>query len=136
MSNELYGVWHVTTEGDCEGKSTKDLGQHEGWVDEIAFSLANKVYYSLSFKRVAPLDVQTSTPKREKVIISLPYDLGNTTVSNVKKLLGDRTESVDVVDCSYYNSVELVNKNWAEEQRKQALAKLTKEERKILGLEE
>ena len=29
-----FGIWHVTTEGDCEGRSTRDLGIHEGYIDE------------------------------------------------------------------------------------------------------
>ena len=35
-----YGTFKVTTEGDCEGKSTRDLGVHTGYIDEIAFALA------------------------------------------------------------------------------------------------
>ena len=26
MYNNAYGLWEVTTEGDCEGKSTRKLG--------------------------------------------------------------------------------------------------------------
>lgn len=27
--DKAYGFWHVTTEGDCEGRSTTDLGVFE-----------------------------------------------------------------------------------------------------------
>lgn len=43
------GWWKVTTEGDCEGRSTTDLGEHYGHVAEIAFALADKAYYGLRF---------------------------------------------------------------------------------------
>jgi hypothetical protein len=42
--------WDVTTEGDCEGRTTKDLGKWFGDLDAIAHSLARKVYYGLRFK--------------------------------------------------------------------------------------
>ncbi|MNL91004.1 hypothetical protein D3C81_07300 [compost metagenome] len=48
----VYGVWSVTTEGDCEGRDIKTLGTHEGYIDDIAFKLADKCYYSLCFSRV------------------------------------------------------------------------------------
>lgn len=44
-----FGIWHVTTEGDCEGRSPRDLGFHEGYIDEIALALADKCFYSLYF---------------------------------------------------------------------------------------
>lgn len=72
---EAYGVWEVTTEGDCEGRSTKRLGIHEGYIDEIAFALADKVYYSLTFKRVNPKKLDM-TPKRDKVSVTLDIDSG------------------------------------------------------------
>jgi hypothetical protein len=46
------GWWSVSTEGDCEGRSTRQLGTHYGHVAEIAFALADKCYYVLEFKPV------------------------------------------------------------------------------------
>jgi hypothetical protein len=43
------GYWKVTTEGDCEGRTTTDLGCFYGHVAEIAFSLADRCLYSLRF---------------------------------------------------------------------------------------
>lgn len=43
------GWWSVTTEGDCEGRSTNKLGEYYGHVAEIAFSLADKCFYKLRF---------------------------------------------------------------------------------------
>lgn len=42
-------VWKVETEGDCEGRSIKDLGVWQGHVAEIAFHLAGKSHYELKF---------------------------------------------------------------------------------------
>ena len=47
------GTWQVTTEGDCEGRSIKNLGVWSGHVAEIAFFLADKCYYSLRFESLA-----------------------------------------------------------------------------------
>lgn len=44
-----YGTFEVTTEGDCEGRSVRHLGTFTGYIDEIAFALADKCYYSLRF---------------------------------------------------------------------------------------
>lgn len=44
-----YGTWEVTTEGDCEGRTTKNLGTYEGNLSDIAFALADQCYYSLHF---------------------------------------------------------------------------------------
>lgn len=45
----LVGCWRVTTEGDVEGKSTKDLGLHVGHVVDIAANLAPLAEYALDF---------------------------------------------------------------------------------------
>ena len=37
---KAFGWWHVTTEGDDEGRTTRDLGYHYGYLDEIALRLA------------------------------------------------------------------------------------------------
>lgn len=41
--------WSVSTEGDEEGRTIKDLGIHYGFVDEIATLLAAKAFYKLRF---------------------------------------------------------------------------------------
>lgn len=72
-----YGHWHVTTEGDVEGRSTRDLGTHEGHIDDIAFALADQCYYSLRFDFVKPSELlNTKKPARKKVNVSLGIDSG------------------------------------------------------------
>lgn len=44
------GWWNVTTEGDEEGRSTKQLGDYYGHIAEIAFHLADKCFYTLQFR--------------------------------------------------------------------------------------
>lgn len=47
--NSPLGWWQVTTEGDCEERTTKHLGKHYGHVAEIALFLADKCFYTLNF---------------------------------------------------------------------------------------
>lgn len=43
------GKWIVTTEGDVEGRTIRDLGVYEGHIADIAFKLGGESYYSLHF---------------------------------------------------------------------------------------
>lgn len=140
---KAQGFWKVTTEGDCEGRSTRDLGMHFGFIDEIAFALADKCYYSLCFKEIEPFDV--SVPTATKVNVTLDIDSGTWDMSPEQRvvfmnnLLADRDTAVEKGDA--YASVNLVmGKN--ELQRKalekemlkqQALSKLSEEERAALA---
>jgi hypothetical protein len=139
-----YGIWTVTTEGDCEGRSVSHLGTFEGYIDEIAFALAGKSFYSLRFQPADDLE-QIAKPGT-KVSVSLDIDSGTWDLHGVnrvdyfKKMLAGR--NVSVVEGQYYASVILIDGDSPEEQerkanelkRKQALAKLTEEDRKLLGL--
>ena len=70
------GKWKVTTEGDVEGRSTKNLGIHEGHVADIAARLRKHCYYSLKFEAVANLrQPELDEEKGEfKINISLPIE--------------------------------------------------------------
>lgn len=70
-----YGIWSVTTEGDCEGRTTKQLGTYEGHIDEIAKALSGKCYYSLRFTVAKELPIE-EIPEHGKVNISLDIDSG------------------------------------------------------------
>lgn len=148
MRNVKYqnpqAFWKVTTEGDCEGRSVTDLGVHYGFIDDIAFALADKSYYSLCFKLIEPCDL--SFPKATKVNIVLDIDSGTWDMNPsqrkdfVTKMLGDR--DVAVKEGQYYASVELLmgkteimRKEHEKEILKQkALSKLSMEDRELLGL--
>ena len=134
-----YGTFKVTTEGDCEGKSIRHLGTFTGYIDEIAFALADKCYYSLNFSLVSPEELDM-TPKRDTVNVTLNIDSGTwdmkpeERVKYFKELLKDRDVEV-LPGTSYASCVLTTHKETIEEKKKKILNKLSLEERKLLGLE-
>jgi hypothetical protein len=142
---KAFGTWKVTTEGDCEGRTTRDLGTHEGYLDEIAFALADRAYYGLRFSQAKPAKLDTKKPTGVSVPVSLDIETGTWDLSGservkyFKKLLeGSHTI---VKPSKYYACVELRSTEdpavMAEQlkriKRDQALAKLTQDEREALG---
>ena len=105
------GLWHVTTEGDCEGKSITDLGTHEGFLDVIAHQLAYKSYYSLQFTRVNPASLTAVKSNTKSVNVTLDIASGTWKLSNDERveffnsLLKDRP--VTVTNGTSYASVTL-----------------------------
>lgn len=151
-SNPLYlnafGVWNVTTEGDCEGRSIHNLGTHEGYVDEIALKLASQCYYSLRFSAVdLHKQEDEAAPLCEEVSVSFDIDSGTwdktpeARAEMVRPIFRDRP--VRIKPGNYYASFIIQRGKTAEEseqemrglKRKAALAKLSVEERELLGLE-
>ena len=85
--NNTYGLWQVTTEGDCEGRSVCNLGVYEGNIDEIAFALADKCCYCLNFRAVSPKNYTLDmTPKRKTVDIIRIMDINFFIVTPQKKI--------------------------------------------------
>ncbi len=139
-----YGVWQVTTEGDCEGRSVTNLGVFEGYLDEIALKLAGRAYYALRFSPAKNL--KNIEKPGTKVQVSLDINTGTwemnseTRVKFFENLLKGR--DVVVSEGMYHACVELIDGKSKEAQkrkanelkRKQALAKLSVEERELLGL--
>lgn len=110
---QAYGTWTVTTEGDCEGRSTRQLGTHTGYIDDIAFALANQAYYGLRFSWVDPLKLANVPPNAAQIQVSLDIETGTWDMSVkervdfVKKLLRGRDTLVQ--DGTYYACVNLVS---------------------------
>lgn len=133
----LFGLWRVTTEGDCEGRSTKNLGVFEGNLDDIAFSLASGAYYSLHFEEVKPEEIKRPTSKTVNVTLSWnTFNLdGPDRVKAFSKWLKDRDVQVSLGQ--YYGSVTLTSTKLSEYdiKKQNALEKLTEEEKKLLGLD-
>lgn len=134
----IYGTFKVTTEGDCEGRSTRNLGIYTGYIDEIALALADKCFYSLCFTLVEPM-VLDLTPKKNTVKISLDIDSGiwdlNTTeaMNYFKNFFKDR--DVEVTATHGYGACTITSdKETIEEKREKILQKLSTEEKQILGL--
>lgn len=133
-----YGTFNVTTEGDCEGRSIKNLGTYTGYIDEIAFALADKCCYTLCFKLVEPESFDL-TPKKDTVNISLDIDSGawdlniEDATEYLKNFFANR--DVEVVDVRGYGSCTIsTRKETIEEKKKKILQKLSDEEKQILGL--
>lgn len=135
-----FGVWHVTTEGDCEGRSTRDLGIYEGYIDEIALALADKCYYSLYFVAVN-IHSLNMTPTRKTVDVTFGVNSGTWAMTSkecvtaVKEVMKDRPIQVEQ-SCRTGAVVFATETKTKEEKRQEILAKLSPEERQILGLEE
>ncbi|ANY29339.1 hypothetical protein [Bacillus phage PK16] len=106
------GVWKVTTEGDCEGRSARQLGTYEGHILDVVRQLAGQVYYQLTFERVKPevairrykgsrRSVQFHvTGEREK----LPSGDSN---AQYRALAQHLRDGETLKEGNYYNAVEL-----------------------------
>jgi len=108
-----HGWWHVTTEGDCEGRAVTDLGTHYGYLDDIAFALGGKAYYSLTFSEIDDPLVPPQTEKPAKTVnVVLDIDSGLWDKNRldrteaVREILKDRP-GVVVKEGNYYASVIL-----------------------------
>ena len=139
QASPVYGTFNVTTEGDSEGRSTRKLGTFTGYLDELAFALADKCMYSLEFTRHVPSELDM-TPKRDSVNVRLSYDSETWDIPAAERvkyfegLLKDR--NVGVCPGTNYGCCLLTkHKETDEEKKAKALGKLTPDERKLLGLE-
>lgn len=137
----VVGLWKVTTEGDCEGKSTRDLGVWEGNVADIALYLAPKAMYDLCFKS---FEIQTpGAPQRDCVTVSFdidsntwPMDMQNKErVEVMRELFADTDYTIE--EGSSYASFTIRRPLTPEQKHEVAvqkvLQKLTPEERELLG---
>jgi hypothetical protein len=109
---EALGWWKVTTEGDCEGITTTDLGTHYGYLDDIAFQLGRKAYYQLQFKAIDdPSKTIEKMLPADSVSISLDIDSGTWDMTRhdraqaLRDILKGRPVSVE--EGVYYASVVL-----------------------------
>lgn len=134
----LYGIWEVTTEGDVEGKTTKSLGIYTGWVDEIALHLGDRSYYVLDFKKVKPQpDVLNPTVKNVHVSID---GIGMYGMKSPKRkeamTICFKDRPVMICESNFYGAFVISSNMVTDEElkREKALAKLTDEDKKILGL--
>jgi hypothetical protein len=132
-----YGLWSVTTENDEEGRTVKNLGTFKGHIDEIALHLADKCYYSLCFKQVE--EIKEYIPKRKSVSVMFGIDSGtwkmssDERVNHFKEIFKDR--NVKISDSNYYASFTIsTNEETLEDKKRNALNKLTPEEKLLLGL--
>lgn len=68
------GYWRVTTEGDCEGRSTTVLGIFYGHIADIARAFTNRVMYKLEFTSIDPHSgLPEPDPQKTSAEISFPH---------------------------------------------------------------
>lgn len=113
------GLWKVTTEGDCEGKSTKDLGTYEGHIVDIArklYECGRFPMYSYTFSPVKKIEY-VANPQSQFENVSIQLDINSGTwdmnqeqrVASIQKWLGQEKAgfAFDIVQCNYFGSVYL-----------------------------
>jgi len=135
-----FGTWRVTTEGDEEGRTVRELGSYTGNFDEIAFALADKEFYKLTFEMVDAPPTEYK-PVRDRVNISFHINSGTWDMHHLvrtqffRRLLQDT--DIDVTEGQLFASVKLVTPHFKPKDviRAEALAKLTKEEKEALELD-
>jgi len=66
--------WKVSTEGDIEGRTIRDLGLHYGTLHEVADKLAEQSSWVLSFKWVKVNDSLASTLRRNRSEVTISVD--------------------------------------------------------------
>lgn len=111
--DSVFGVWKVTTEGDCEGRTIKNLGTYTGYIDEIAKLLVmsgNTPGYSLDFKSVGVLKPKNNKEvKSVHVTFSRNYSMYDMESESLKawgeNLFRDRPVKVSIG--KYYKSIKL-----------------------------
>lgn len=142
-----YGMWRVTTEGDCEGRSVRDLGVYEGFFDEVALRLADKSYYSLTLTPVEPVIASKMPELGLSVVARLNVDQRQApTADSTRRFFSEFLASrpVNITKASSWLEVTIEPRLSAKERervkknklRADALAKLSVEEKRALGLED
>ena len=131
---DLFGNWEVTTEGDVEGKTTKQLGTYLGFVDVIALHLADKCHYSLRFKKIK--EIGNYKPSRESVSVSFDTESGTWEDKKYEEIMTDvfKDRPVVIKKGDFYASFNIQLKDNEKYLREKALSKLTQEDKRILGL--
>ena len=131
-----YGTWVVKTCSESNEIFSVNLGTFTGHVDEIALHLADKCNNTLSFKLATR--VKKFIPKKESVSIkfdieSNTWDMhGHELLIETTEIFSDRPVSVVESYSGGYFEIKLTNED--DLKRIRALAKLSPEEKKVLGL--
>ena len=137
------GIWMVTTEGDCEGRSQRSLGVYKGRIDEIAFALSSSACYTLTFKKIVPNLIPASASRKteDKVVVNLDdFSWGELSNAERRTVFAELTRDTDILvgDAQFYKSVTLTRVTPEEKARQdiisKALAKLSDDEKEALGL--
>lgn len=68
-------IYKVTTEGDCEGRTTKVLGYAKGNISDIRSYYEDKKTYSLSVIEIYVLDITPESADNKKELITQKENL-------------------------------------------------------------
>ena len=80
----------------------RDLGDHEGYLDEIAKNLSSLAFYALHFERVNPKKTTNFPPPTQSVCVSID---GYQDPLAIKQMLKERP--VKTERGSYYQTLKL-----------------------------
>lgn len=112
--DNVCGVWVVTTEGDLEGRTRKDLGIHAGYIDDIAKELACSCYYSLHFEYVGEYRELDNDKEIKEVNVMFSIESGlwdadpDELAEVISKLFNKYNRPVTVERGNYFASFKLV----------------------------
>jgi len=110
-----YGLWEVSTEGDCEGRSTTQLGKYFGHMDEIALFLADRCFYSLQMNKIADdcYDFGEPTKKGVYVQLGIKSDTWDMDGDHRAEVIGEayKDRPINVREGKYYASVYISQKD-------------------------
>lgn len=115
-----YGLWKITTEGDCEGKSTRHIGIFEGYIDDLALRYANKAMYALEFEKIDPVADDLPPMNNKQANVQLSIDSGTwdmdraERVNFVETMLKDRP--VKVEGSNYFGSFKIISDHKTEKE--------------------
>lgn len=71
----VYGKWNVSTYGNYEGSTLVDLGDYEGYIDDIALSLADKAVITLKFKPAKEKPKLQKLKNIKRVRVCFPFEV-------------------------------------------------------------
>lgn len=68
-------IYKVTTEGDCEGRTTKVLGYAKGNISDISSYYEDKKTYSLNVTEICVLDITYESADNKKELMTQKENL-------------------------------------------------------------
>lgn len=103
------GMWRVTTQGDEEGRTTRQLGTHMGHIVDIAHRLSGESNYNLSFEPLTTIkEIVLRTP-RESVAVQIGIDSGTWDMTSEARQAYFRAmvkdSNVKILPSNYYGCV-------------------------------
>lgn len=110
--NDPVGTWMITTEGDCEGKTTRNITTVSGHFAEVALAYAGYAEYKLTLETPKKSHLLKTKPKMQVSvgpgISSGLWDYSNEIIAEIlQKWVGD---DYIVKPDRYYKSVKIIRR--------------------------